>query len=886
MQDNAGRPDPDALLENILEEEKNNKIGKLKVFFGMAAGVGKTYAMLEESHRLLNEGKNLVIGYVETHGRKDTDELTSGIRILPRKPIPYESFTVDEFDIDLALSIHPEFIVIDELAHTNAQGSRHEKRYQDVIELLDNGINVLTTVNIQHLESQADIVEKISGVKIRETLPDSILERADQIELVDITSEELLKRLKEGKVYIPERAGIAANNFFKPSNIIALRERTLHYMTRIVDRNLDDYTVGRGIRGAWKSGERILVAVSPSPYSEYLLRWTRRMAFNAKVPWIALYIEKDRELSAEASEILHRNMTLAEELGAEVISTSDEDIVKGLLRVAEQKNVTQIIAGKPLRRYFTDYFGGNLVERLLKKCGDIEIHIVTQPKITARKKIRIPFAVQTSPIKEYFFAFLSVMLMTGLNLLIVSFIGYWAIALIFLLFIALLAVALGRGPILFAAALSAMAWNFLFIPPLFTLRIDRLDDVMMFGMYFVIASILGSMTSKLRIKERALRRREKRLTDLYDLSTRLDHTHGIDEIASVSLEYVNSHLDMMAAIFIVDESGVLQKTPYAGNIQTDEKDSGVADWVFRNSKPAGLFTKTLPGAGAYFLPLRSPSHTVGVFALRPRSEVPFGLDTESFIRNIASQIAIRFEHEMMTLTQQKSLLIAESERLHKILLNTISHELRTPLTAITGASSGLLDDTIAANPRVRNELAAEIHKASDRLNHLVDNLLDMSRLESGVLKLNRKLYDVHDLLSVAFRRLKDDISSHTLKVSIPEDMPLVSIDFPLMEQVVTNLLYNAVNYTPAGSEIEIVAVSQNSFLNIAVRDNGPGLFPDDIPHLFEKFRRGKKAASGGTGLGLSICKGIIEAHGGTINAMNRPGGGAVFVIEIPLEKGV
>jgi len=886
MSETDTRPDPDRLLGNILEEEEHAFRGRLKVFFGMAAGVGKTYAMLEEAYRLSREGCNIVIGYVELHGRKETEALIRDLAVLPRKTNTYNGFSLDEFDIDGTLELKPEYVVIDELAHTNADGSRHLKRYQDVIEILDAGINVLTTLNIQHLESQADIVEKITGIRVRETLPDSVLDRADEIELIDIPTEQLIKRLREGKVYIPERAGAAENNFFKAANITALRELSLKYMAHRVDRDLDDYTRKKDIQGAWKSGEKIIVAVSPSPYSEYLIRWTRRMAFSSKLNWIALYIGDDRKLSDGAKEKLHHNLSVARELGAEVISTYDDNIVSGLLRVARQKNVTQIIVGKPLHRYFSDYIhGGTLVERILKHCGDIEVHVVTQPDPAGKKKfLRIPFIISTSPLRNYVKAVASVALITGISLMIVSLVGYWTIAFLYLLCVVFAAMIIGRGPVLITAILSGMLWNYLFIPPLYTFRIGKLEDAMMFIVYVVIALVLGGMTSKLHIKEHALRKRETIISNLYELSNMFENTHGVAEVTQVAIDYIRTHLGMKSAIYISRDGKTLERPEgMTESLVLSEKDAGIVDWVFKNFKPAGLYTKTLPKAGAFFVPMRSPSHVVGVIALVPENRAPLSLETENFIHNIVSQIAIRLEHELLSLSRRQSFLIAESDRLHRTLLNTISHELRTPLTAITGASTSLLDDQISDKTDIRKALTVEIKKASDRLNHLVDNLLDMSRLESGYLKLNRQFHDVHDLIGVSVRRLNDDIVSHQLAVRVADDVPLVSMDFALMEQAVTNLLYNALLYTPNNSSIEIEAIYQNAFVTIAVKDNGPGLLNEDIPYLFEKFRRGSKVMAGGTGLGLSICKGIVEAHGGTIRAMNRSGGGSVFVIELPAD---
>jgi two-component system sensor histidine kinase KdpD len=880
------RPDPDSLLRSIREKERRAGQGRLKIFFGMAAGVGKTYAMLESAQRLRRDGTDMVIGYLETHGRAETEELARGLEVIPRRTIDYRGVKIEEMDLDSLLRRKPGVALVDELAHTNAEGSRHLKRYQDVHELLRNGINVHTTLNVQHLESQADPVEKITGVKIRETVPDSILDMADEIELVDIPPDELLKRLAEGKVYVPEKAGQAAERFFKKGNITALREMALQYVARLVDYDVRDYMREKNIPGPWKIGERLLVAVSPSPYSEYLIRWTRRMAFNLKSPWIALYIERRSSLSDEDHNRLNKNLNLARELGAEVISTSDEDVASGLIRTARQQNITQIVVGKPLRRYLSDYFtGGNLVERLLKSCGDIEVHVVSQPAAGEKEAGIFTRISPTSKPKEYVISIASIFGITFFNLILVEVSGYWTIALIYLLSVSILALIIGPGPVLLAATISAMLWNFLFIPPLYTFRINKVEDALMFGTYFAIAIILGSLTSRLRSKEKALRVREQRITELYEFSKSLGNADGIDEVIGTAVKYTERYLESRVAVVLSGDSGSLDDPHPASSFSLTSKERGVAEWSFRNKRPAGLFTDTLPYSDARYMPLITPGSVVGVLCIRPVSDKSFTLEQEGFLQNITYQLSMRIEREALSTIRRRALLIEESERLYTILLNSISHELRTPLTAITAASSSLLDDAIETRPETRRALSEEIGKASRRLNRLVDNLLDINRLESGMLKLDRQAYDLADLVSVAVRRLESELALHKLIVSIDNGLPMISVDFALMEQVLVNLLYNAVMYTPAGATISVGGSADRNMMILTVSDNGPGIGKEDIPFIFDKFRRGSNTATGGTGLGLSICKGIVEAHGGTISAKNIPSGGAVFTIRLPLVDG-
>ncbi len=880
-----GRPDPESILASIKKDEERTGKGKLKIFFGMSAGVGKTYAMLRAAHRLKDEGVDVAAGYVETHKRSETDELVEGLEIIPRARFELQDLVIEDLDIDAVLARKPAVVLVDELAHTNADGMRHRKRYQDVLEILDNGIDVYTTLNVQHVESQADIVEQITGVKIRETLPDSVLDRADSIELIDISPEGLLKRLSEGKVYIPEKAELAAERFFRKGNITALREMALNYVAKSVESDLQDYMQRKNIREPWKAGGRLMVAVSPSPYSEYLIRWTRRMAFTMKAAWIALYIEKRKPLDESSRKILARNLNLARELGAEVMTTIDEDIVVGLMRVAKQRNINQIVVGKPLRTYLSDFFsGGNLVERLLKASGDIEVYIVSQPDAPHGRFGLLNRITFTSRAHDYIAVALSVSLITAANFVLVSFTGYWAIGLIYLLFILLLGLSIGRGAVFLAAVVSALTWNFLFIPPLFTFRIGKIEDVMMFFIYLITALIVGGLTSKLRLKEWALTMREKKIREMYEFSRALGDAADVDAIILTAMKYINEYFDARAAIILADDAGRLSPVQHgSSSFEVSDKGMGVAEWVFKNRKPAGLFTDTLPQSDALYIPLTAAGGVAGVLCIRPDSGAGFTHEQETFMQSISYQLSLRLERERLAVDNRNALLVAESERIYKILLNSISHELRTPLTTITGASSSLMDDVVVSRPDIRSGLIKEINRAGEKLNRLVDNLLDMSRLESGLMKLNLEKNDLGDLVSVVLRSLESELADYKVLIDIQENLPMINVDFVLMEQVIINLVYNAVNYTPPGTEVRIGASQEGGNVVISVSDNGPGIDPADIPYLFDKFRRGAEPKSGGTGLGLAICRGIVEAHKGEIIAGNRPGGGAEFVITLPAE---
>jgi two-component system sensor histidine kinase KdpD len=687
-------------------------------------------------------------------------------------------------------------------------------------------------------------------------------------------------------VYLPDKAGLAAERFFRKGNITALREMALHYTARLVGYELRDYTQKKNIKGPWKSGERLLVAVSPSPYSEYLVRWARRMAFNLNTPWIVLYVEKQKRLSSVAQELLTKNLNLAHELGAEVITVADEDTVSGLLSIARQKNITQIVVGKPLRRYLSDYFsGGNLVQRLLKSSGDIEIHIVTQPDVHVKKTgIFKEFPSAPNP-GVYGITAALVAGITFINYLLAPLTGYWTVALIYLLGVVLLSLFFTRGPVLLAAALSALLWDFLFIPPIFTFQIAKVEDALMFGMYFVIAAILGTLTSRLRSKERALRVREKRITELYEFSRALGNALGIDEVAGTALKYIEDYFEAKVLLLLSDDTGQLSALPHSySTLEITPKERGVAEWSYKNKKPAGLFTDTLPQSEAHYIPLIAPGRVVGILGIRPRSVSAFSLEQENFLQNISSQFSMRIERENLSKANQRELLETESERLYKILLNSITHELRTPLTAIKGLLSTLTDPAVVENSETRKHLLNETQEATERLIRLVDNLLEMNRIESGKLALNIDWNDLSDIIDTTLNRLEPFIKKHLVKVNCPDSIPFIRVDYNLIAQALYCIINNALVHTGEATPVEISVISDSRGVTITVDDEGQGLPEKDIQRLFEKFYHiGKTQSNGGLGLGLSISKGIVELHGGRLTAENRKNRGARFTIALPVE---
>ncbi len=877
------RPDPDALLAAIQKQEERQQRGKLKIFFGMAAGVGKTYAMLEAARRAKADGIDVVIGYVETHKRAETEALVAGLEIIPRQKVEYRGTLLEEMDTDAILQRQPHTVLVDELAHTNVPGVRHVKRYQDVEELLEAGINVYTTVNVQHFESRADAVRQITGITVHETVPDSILDMADEIELVDLSPEDLRKRLAEGKVYTSERIETATSNFFRVGNLTALREMALRLTAERVDHQLQDYMRAKQIAGPWKSGERLLVAVGPSPFSERLIRWTRRMAYNLEAPWLAAYIETPDGVSAEQKERLGDNLALVRNLGGEVIVTSGSDVSDGLLRLARQRNVTQIVVGKPLRNRLQEWLrGGSLVDHLIRASGDIDIYVVTGDKPETEAASRTTTVVHHSAWVQYLLAVGIVIAVTVLNLISMSVISYQAVGLIELLAVLLIAIYIGRGPALLAAAVSAISWNFLFIEPRFTFQISRAEDVILFLLYFAIAIFTGNLTARLRTQERQARSNADRTMALYTLAHEIAAAVNMDDVLRTAAAQIGRVFDAEVAV-LLPQGGRSGLAPHVcSTARLDDKEFSVGLWAYDNGKPAGRFTDTLPLSTVQFIPLNTSTRTVGVIGIRARQTERLSFDQEALLETFINQIALVIERELLDEAAEQSAMLKESERLYTTLLNSISHELRTPIAAITGAASSLLDTSTRANESARLELTHNIQSAAGRLNRLVENLLDMSRLESGRLQLKRDWCDVSEVIGVAVKNLAQELAERRLTIDTAPSLPLIQVDFVLLEQVLVNLLDNACHYTPAGSPIAITARQQGQTIEIAVRDAGEGIPPDDLERIFDKFYRVSGTAAGGTGLGLSISRGLIEAHGGSLSAENVASGGAEFIIRLPL----
>ena len=875
------RPNPDVLLASIQSEAAQSRRGRLKVFLGMSPGVGKTYAMLEAAQRELKAGRDVVIGYVETHGRKETYALLAGLTIISRREIEYRGMTLQEMDVDAVLARHPQLALVDELAHTNAPGSRHPKRWQDVNELLDAGIDVLTTVNVQHMESRADTVRQITGAEIRETVPDSILDDAE-IELIDLPTDELRKRLEEGKVYLPERAAAAAGNFFRDANLTALRELALRLVADHVGGDTTEFHRAQPGSGAWKTGDRLLVAVGPSPLSESLIRWTRRTADSLRCQWLAVHVESSHPLDEESQARLQKNLSLARQLGAEVVATADDDLVKGILRIAHQHNVSQIILGKPSAGNLMEWFrAGHLLRRLNRESGNIDLHIVRAEKTQAREPVQRRRWAPRSGWKQYALAVGAVTLIGLLNAALNQYTGPRVPGLIFLLGVVLLALVLGRGPVFLAGTLSALAWNFFFLPPRYTFIIGSVEDALLFGLYFVVAIVLGQLVARIRTQEQAERLREERAIALYQLTHEFAQAGTRDEVVWQLLAEANRVFNAPIAVVLPDSQNRLFAHPDS-SLELSEKELNVAEWAFHHKQPAGRFTDNLPGAEAMHLPLATERALLGVLSVG-LPEKTLTLAQRDLLGAYARQAALVLDRVALRASAEQSKLVSESERLSNALLNSISHELRTPLAAITSATATLAE-VKNASPELQRTMVGEIHEASARLNRLVGNLLDVTRLTSGHVATKLDWCEPDDLIYATTKALERELAGRKVTIEVAEKMPLVKMDFVLMQQALSNLLLNAVVHTPPSAEILVQARMEPGAFVMTVADTGPGLSPELLPRIFDKFVRGAQAAAGGSGLGLAIVKGFVEANGGQISADNRPGGGAIFTIRLPQKE--
>lgn len=876
------RPDPEKLLEAVQKLEPAAGRGRLRLFLGMCPGVGKTYSMLKAASEQSRRGRRLLVGVVETHGRRETEELLAGLKVLPRRQVDHKGTQLQEMDLDAILRERPSLVLVDELAHTNAPGSRHLKRYHDVEEILAAGIDVYSTLNIQHIESRNDQVAQITGVRVRETVPDSFLELADQIELVDLSPDELLLRLKEGKVYLGDRAEAATKNFFRPEHLTALRELALRFTAEKVDQDLHSQMTVQGIAGPWNTNERLLVAVSHSPYSARLIRTTRRMAYSLEAPWVALYVNTGETLAPADAAMLRENLELARSLGAEVVTVAGADIAANIQRISAEKNVTQIVMGRPDRRFFRDIFArGTLLDQLVRTTSKVDVHVIRAERKPRYRGFSPRWPEARTGWAAYYNTFWFLLAVSFFCYGLLPYVGYRALGSVFLLSILVVAGFAARGPILVAALVSAFVWNFFFIPPTFTIVISSSEDFMMVVSFFVAALVGGLLTSRIRRQEVILQNREQRTRLLYELSQSLAEARGVPEIQEVLASVVDRQFGGSCTVFFIGEHG---KIDWGGGFgkKIDEKELAVALWAFENGRPAGWSTPTLSGASTLCVPIRGKKEPVGILAFVPRkSQKDFSQEKEGFLESVLIQAAMAFERARFSEAGEKNRVFAASENLHQTLLNSVSHELRTPITALIGSSTALRDPATAANPAARDALTEELVRSSRRLDRVVENLLDLSRLQKGGLRLKKEWFDLADVFTETQAHLADDLGRRILKL-VQDDGVLIEGDFSLLAHALEQIVLNAVKYSPDGSLIEVEILRDNFHARLLVRDEGRGIPAGSEGKIFERFYRLPGTPAGGLGLGLAIVSSIVELHGGKVTARNRPeGAGSVFEVLLP-----
>ncbi|HTN94676.1 MAG TPA: sensor histidine kinase KdpD [Gallionella sp.] len=898
------RPDPDSLLERVQRAEVMRRRGRLKVFFGASAGVGKTFGMLLAARERRAEGLDVIVGYVETHKRAETEQLLEGLEILPPRLVEYRNTQLREFDLDAALKRHPALVLVDELAHTNAPGSRHPKRWQDIEELLEAGIDVYTTINVQHIESLNDVVSQITGIPVWETVPDAVLEGANEIELIDLPPDELLQRLKEGKVYLPQQAERAAQNFFRKGNLIALRELALRRTADRVDAQMRDYREDHAIQGVWQVKERLLVCIGPGSYAENLVRAAYRLAQSLKAEWIVVYVEtaKLQHLSKEQRDAVLRTLKLAEELGAETVTLGGRKLSEEVISYARARNVTRIVLGKPTRSGWRRWLFGSLVDTVVRQAGDIGIHVVGKESDFLSQMSENPYfsrsrlylgleSGEQRPLIKwragYAWAIAATAICTAIAWFMFDHFELANLIMVYLLGVVVVAARYGRGPSVLSSFLSVVLFDFCFVPPRFSFAVSDTQYLITFAVMLAVALVISNMTVSIRHQAKVAGHRERRIASLYAMSRELAATRGEENILRIAVKHVAEVFEAQAVVLLPNETGRIVYPKDEGSAQSCHgSDLSVAQWVYDHGQMAGQGTDTLPGGDVVYLPLKASSGMIGVLALLPLNPARIALpEQQRLLETFISQIALALERVRLAVEAHSTQLKMETEQLRNTLLSAISHDLRTPLAAIVGASSSLAQDDDKLDKKARHELSQAIYDEAIRMAGLANNLLDMARLEAGAVVLNRQWQPLEEVVGGALAGMSSRIAGHPVTVKLPRDLPLVEIDSLLIERVFANLLENAVKYTPPGTPIGISAVAGTNELVVTVSDQGHGIPAGEEQRIFEKFHRvTSEGNQGGAGLGLTICRAIVEAHGGRMWADNLPTGGAAFHFALPLTE--
>lgn len=898
------RPDPDALLARVERDLSKARRGQLKIFFGAAAGVGKTYAMLEAGRERRGEGLDVVVGLVETHGRRETAALLEGLETLPTQAIERRGSTLREFDLDGALKRKPSVILVDELAHTNAPGSRHPKRWQDVEELLDAGVNVYTTLNVQHLESLNDDVGQFAGIRVWETVPDTVFEQADEIELIDLPPDELLARLREGKVYLPEQALRAQENFFRKGNLIALRELALRQTAHRVDAQMRLYREDHAIQEVWQVGERVLVCIPPGPMAERLIRAGKRLATGLRSEWIVAYVETPnlQRLPAERRDAVLRMLRLAEQLGAETVTLAATDMGRVIIDFARERNVTKIVMGKPGRRGWRRWLQGSVVDTIIGEAHNISVHLLGSPRgdstdngeSSALFREAPPPGIRAQPTatlaqryRPYAWSLLIIGLCTWVAHALSDRFDLANLTMVYLLGVVFAAVRLGRGPSILVSVLGVATLDFLFVPPYFSFSVSDTQYLLTFAAMLTVALTTSYLMTHVRYQAKVAAHRERRATMLYAMGRELSASRDEDEAVKVAVRRIHAEFGGRNVILFPGADGRLAHPPGKPLEESLRgADLGVAQWVYDHNEMAGKGTHTLAGAQAVYFPLASADRVLGVLVMLPANlRRVFLPEQKKLLDTFLDQIAQAIERARLAEQARTASVEMEAERLRNSLLSAISHDLRTPLATIVGSASALVEDHAQLKPGDRLDLGRAILDEAVRMTNLINNILNMAKLDVGAVRLNRQWHTLEDIVGTVLTRLRKPLEGRPVKVPPLGDLPLVFVDSVMIEQVLVNLLENAIRYTPPGSPIDIAVERSLLTATVSVADRGPGIPAGQEERIFEKFHRARfEGAQSGVGLGLAICRAIVEVHGGWITARNRGTGGAVFTFVLPQEQ--
>ena len=886
------RPSPEALLEAARREE--SRAGRLKIFVGAAPGVGKTYEMLQQARARKQDGYEIVVGVVETHGRAETQALLDGLEIVPRRRLEYRGQWLEEMDLDAIIARHPQIVLVDELAHTNAPGSRHPKRYLDVEELLGHGIDVYSTVNIQHIESLNDVVAQITHVRVRETVPDSVFDRADAIELVDLTPDDLIERLKEGKVYVPKQAERALEHYFSPGNLTALRELALRRTAERVDEQLLTHMQAHAIPGPWAAGERILVCVSEDPRAAGLVRYAKRLADRLHAPFTALCVETRRNLqwSEVERDRVADTLRLAEALGGEAITvpSGDRGIAEDIVGFAQANNITQIIVGKSTRSRWFEILHGSVVHDLVRRSGNISVHVIAGEELARdpipKKTVRTAEETASLDIRPYGFALLVVAVALAIGEVIQAFLGIENVDLVFLTAVVAVAVRFGLWPSLFASVVSSLCYNFFFLPPVYTFTISDPTNVAAFGFFTIVAIIVSHFAARGRTQAVTAHGRVRTVESLYAFSRKLAGTGTLDDVLWATAYQTALMLNVRVVLLLPENGSIAVKAGYPPEDTLDKADLAAAKWAWENNRAAGRGSDTLPGAKRLFLPMRTGRGAIGIVGIDSDKPGPLLTpDQRRLLDALIDQGALAIERVYLVEDVDRAKRTIETDRLRSALLTSISHDLKTPLAAVLGAAGTLRDLPAALTDAEKADLLATIIDESERLNRFIANLLDMTKLESGAIVPNAAPHDLDEIVGSALRRAGKILARHRVELELASALPMVDVDAVLFEQVLFNVLDNAAKYSPEGTTVRIRSWRDRDAVCLEVLDEGDGIPPADLEHIFDKFYRVEKGdqVRAGTGLGLAISRGFIEAMHGTITAANRSDrSGAVFAIRLPI----